>query len=440
MKNPRLTYVIPIVSVILLLLVFFKCSLFSSNADSARYMLSALVQSEAAIIAIVITLSLVAVQLASASYSPRAIQVFKKAPDLWVLTSLYIVAIASGLAVLKIVDESHMSDFEPFIALSYFLGIFCFTLLIPYIYRMFYLLKPETIINKLSEEIDIDSLTEEDYLRPIMDVVRSSLMKYDYETARHGLRIIEVKMCYILKKKSIGKSKAEAISKSAYKKLYRLGLLAVGREDEYSIIDIISCIKGIGKAPIVEKESKIFEEVISGASTKIGYIGRTAAKKGLLMSPHSAIMALGELGRLSGSKMLDRATWVAEHYIWEIGKIIVEDAEKATLGIQVLFGSLKEIGTVAMENGMENEARRAAKYLGKLVIEARNMEDQELQIVVRDVMTFFKEILKDDTDKSLRGPRLTAIKYLRKIIRIVKDRKLDIDISETRRLLAQFEG
>jgi hypothetical protein len=86
-----------------------------------------------------------------------------------------------------------------------FWGIFCFVLLIPYIYEIFCLLKPETIIMKLSEEIDADSSSEEDHLQPIVDIVISSLMKYDYETMRYGIKAIEVKICHILEKRTLKK-------------------------------------------------------------------------------------------------------------------------------------------------------------------------------------------------------------------------------------------
>lgn len=72
-----------------------------TDVDSARYMLSALIQSEAAIVALVVTLSLVAVQLAAQSYSARVIEVFRKAPDLWILMGIYGIAIFYGLGVLK---------------------------------------------------------------------------------------------------------------------------------------------------------------------------------------------------------------------------------------------------------------------------------------------------------------------------------------------------
>jgi len=46
------------------------------HGDSARLLLSALIQSESTIIALVITLTLIAVQLTAASYTPRVANIF----------------------------------------------------------------------------------------------------------------------------------------------------------------------------------------------------------------------------------------------------------------------------------------------------------------------------------------------------------------------------
>ena len=88
---------------------------------------------------------------------------------------------------------------------------------------------------------------------------------------------------------------------------------------------------------------------------------------------------------------------------------------------------------------MENEARRATKYLGKLVVEAANMEKQELQLVVENAKNTLIRILKDATDENLRGPKLAAKEYLEVIIQIVEDKRLEVEMSNIRGLLAQFE-
>lgn len=84
------------VVVLVCILLFSYFNLFHTDVNSARYMLSALVQSQAAIVAIVITLTLIAVQLTASAYSPRVIDIFKKNPDMWVLLGCYGVSIFYG--------------------------------------------------------------------------------------------------------------------------------------------------------------------------------------------------------------------------------------------------------------------------------------------------------------------------------------------------------
>ena len=70
--------VIYIIIVIPIHLILSHLGFLYTNLDSARYMLSALVQSEAAILGIVITLSLIAMQLAAQSYSIRIADLINK--------------------------------------------------------------------------------------------------------------------------------------------------------------------------------------------------------------------------------------------------------------------------------------------------------------------------------------------------------------------------
>lgn len=93
--------------IVILHVVFSYFGFLHTDVDSARYMLSALVQSEAAIVALVVTLSLVAVQLAAQSYSARVIEVFRRAPDLWILMGIYGIAIFYGLGVLKLIERAN---------------------------------------------------------------------------------------------------------------------------------------------------------------------------------------------------------------------------------------------------------------------------------------------------------------------------------------------
>jgi uncharacterized membrane protein len=127
-------------------ILFAKFNLFHTDADSARYMLSAMVQSQAAIVAIVITLTLIAVQLTASAYSPRVIDIFKKNPDMWILLGCYGVSIFYGFIILKLVEEvedeavsqsaiwslgSISISFESCVSMAYWLGAFTFVALFP---------------------------------------------------------------------------------------------------------------------------------------------------------------------------------------------------------------------------------------------------------------------------------------------------------------------
>ena len=174
-----------------------------TDVDSARYMLSALIQSEAAIVALVVTLSLVAVQLAAQSYSARVIEVFRKAPDLWILMVIYGIAIFYGLGVLKMIEKANpqlcntdficRSNLEWHIAFSYYLGVFAFVALMPYILKIFDMLNPVKLINILKEDITQENILAGNKdgkrypLQPIIEIINGALERYDYELFDIGL-------------------------------------------------------------------------------------------------------------------------------------------------------------------------------------------------------------------------------------------------------------
>ena len=183
-------------------LFFYHFKLLYTDVDSARYILSSLIESEATILAIVVTLSLVAVQLAASS-SSRVIDIFKRTPDLWVLIVVYIFAIAYCVTLLKLIvdTQNRISDLENYILFAYYISMFAFIALIPYMWNILDLMKPSVVIGKLTERIteknvltaasaDGKLIEKDDPIQPIMDIMNASLMKYDYGTFREGLRAI----------------------------------------------------------------------------------------------------------------------------------------------------------------------------------------------------------------------------------------------------------
>jgi hypothetical protein len=208
--------------------IFYNLGLFHSDPESARYMLSTLVQSEAAIFAIVITLSLVAVQFAASTYSARVIDIFKDDPEFQVLSISYITIMIFSLGILKLTTNKDIASLECYLSLSYYLGIFAFIALIPYTQNTLELLKPAVIIKKLAQRITkerlvIDSNEEKSQRNPILpvrDMVLSSWKRYDYDTVNQGLDAIGDRANLFLNDATLTKKeKFELINNFCYERI-----------------------------------------------------------------------------------------------------------------------------------------------------------------------------------------------------------------------------
>jgi hypothetical protein len=248
------------VVVLVCFLLFNYFNLFHTEVSSARYLLSALVQSQAAIVAIVITLTLIAVQLTASAYSPRVIGIFKKNPDMWILLGCYGVSILYGLFILKLVvgaDGDVVSQsaiwslgpisisFEFCVSLAYWLGAFTFVLLFPYLLNIISLLKSENIIKRLAIEITKDKILnpKEDPVQPVVDIIHGSIMKYDLETTRVGLKTVTDQVLKI-----ICPDDEKNISRPFCDHLTRVGRLAISREDEESTLEVIGNLENFAKS------------------------------------------------------------------------------------------------------------------------------------------------------------------------------------------------
>lgn len=245
----------------------------TTDPDSAKSLISTIIQSEAAILAIVVTLSLVAVQQTASSYSTKVIEIFKNInsnPDFYLLISIYLTSIIYEMWVLKQINTdsygkieslkySLFSSFEAHIWICYALGTFSLISLIPYIQNTLDLLRPSTIISLLSEKITKNSIlladpfnfssnlvlyesdlitncinikNREDPILPIVDVINSSLMKYDYEVARNGLLIIIKSSINILEDNNIEDEEFKKIYTFLAKLFFNIGKLAIYKSDE----------------------------------------------------------------------------------------------------------------------------------------------------------------------------------------------------------------
>jgi hypothetical protein len=349
--------------IVILHVIFSFFGFLHTDVDSARYMLSALIQSEAAIVALVVTLSLVAVQLAAQSYSARVIEVFRRAPDLWILMGIYGIAIFYGLGVLKLIEMTNpqlcnkdficLSNLEEHIAFSYYLGVFAFVALVPYIWNTLELLKPSSVINMLAEKITKKNLlineeileredlnrpiidSEKDPIQPIIDIVHGSMIKHDFETVRYGLRKIENCVYNMIENETFEETDEIRIL-YLFEHLERIGVLAVNMHDEYSVNAVLDTIFVLGKL---------------------------AAKKRLEIITINAMISLKKIGNITAQQKLDDTTfWVIDD-LGEIG--LVASEQELVKASRMVVNCLQDILKIAKENELEKTKKEAENYINQ---------------------------------------------------------------------------
>lgn len=299
-----------LISIILIYVIFYLNLLFpSTDANSVRYMLSALVQSEAAIIAVVVSLSILGVQLVASSYSSRVIQVFITARFFWLLLLYYIASMAISMQILMGIKDGNFS--HAWVAFSYSLGIFAFLLLVPYIYKVLELISPYTLIDRISEDITKDSILStriagerNDPIQPIMDIIIGSLKRHDEGVINYGLSIIEIKVIYLFSTIHFDSIRnADFI----FLHLTTIGKLASNNNDEYAASKIIETIGSIG---CVAEDNKLLA-TSAKAALSLEETGSRAAEKMLQDAASQALTCLGEMTeKILIQSSLDIDSWL----------------------------------------------------------------------------------------------------------------------------------
>ena len=352
------------------ILAFSGFRIFNTDADSARYMLSALVQSQAAIVAIVVSLTLIAVQLTASAYSPRVIDIFKspkKNPDFWILIGFYGVSIFYGLLLLKLVEGAEgdfvnqsaiWPSFHPIISLehgisfAYWLGAFTFIIIVPYIWNILTLLKPENVIKYLATDITKEHLIHEKIknssgksleptealIQPIMDIVHGAIMKYDIETTRVGLNAVTERVIEI-----IDSDGEKEISERFCEHLERVGKLAISRNDEESAVEVIEKFEEFGKSTM----NKLPQDATLQITASLEEIGKTTAEKRLGDATSQAVKSLGAILTVAIEKSLQVvAIFTAAHHTNIAKAAIKNDLEAAPVKAAM---SLRDAGTIAVK-------------------------------------------------------------------------------------------
>ena len=149
-----------IISIVLTLISIRFFSWDKGFTDNIRYILSALLQTQAGMIGIIVSITIIAVQMVCQQYSTRIGHIMLN-KTFWMFILSYLISMryevfALGFLPVKrnVTIGSLIIPYNFLVALVFFFAYFDFLIVIPYIKSTIYNLRPEVVIEELIKSID----------------------------------------------------------------------------------------------------------------------------------------------------------------------------------------------------------------------------------------------------------------------------------------------
>lgn len=127
-------------------------SLVPTDLDTARYLLSAILQSLSAVAAVYFTLSLVGVQFLASNYSPRLLGLLTSSWWFWAELGLFVVAISFTAGVLAGINDGQLSRFA--IGLVELVSALCLFSLFPLTWGVLRFFTPERVATEFLNRVN----------------------------------------------------------------------------------------------------------------------------------------------------------------------------------------------------------------------------------------------------------------------------------------------
>jgi len=265
------SYLIYLLLFIVILFIFgviifcqFGVSIFlNASLNSSRYLLSAMAQSLAAILAIVLGFSFVALQYSAKFWSPRVLDLFLKSKVFWWLLIIYGFSILYDLVLLRMLTGKTVAALVMWINFSVILTVISFLFLFYYAYETIDQLKPERIIQWIVKHKteDVESF-KRDTILPVADILNQALRANDPHTLKVGLEALERLNIDRIGSNIDSKDKLE-IAKYTTGTISRLTDIAISENDESAIIDITDSLGKIGLNVIGSRRNELSEDEIA---------------------------------------------------------------------------------------------------------------------------------------------------------------------------------
>lgn len=167
---------------------------------------------------------------------------------------------------------------QNFIFLDYILSIMAFISLIPFIYNTFDVLKPSSLIKNLAQDVTnekifdyLNEIMKEDPLQPIIDILLTSLIKYDFATLKECLSEIKTLIDIITKVNDLTIDKKRKLNSYLLNHFERIANLAISNNDEDSLKEIM--ISALVNSRIYDLEWEYDEQILEKTTDFVKKMG-----------------------------------------------------------------------------------------------------------------------------------------------------------------------
>lgn len=426
--------------------VFFFFPTYNIDVENARYLLSSSIQIEAAILAIVFSLTLIAVQTTATGYSSRVNEVFKRHPNMWFLLGLYISSITLGSILLLVINTQILEspEFKQKIYFTISLQIGSLIALFPYYYNTLNLLNSESILKRLGKFITAGNIKPGvDPFQSLFDIIYGAIRNNDLTTINSGFRLSTGKFVELMTPK-IDEKDEEYITSRFFNDLKRCGFLLNEKHEVEMTSELISYLLDICEWGIESNNTTITTTAI----TTIRDIGKNAIEKNCdhcIPAVYQTLQRLGEYAITCGSTIPDRNnSQILSKITDSIIFIGMDSVKSKTLGGTASFfdcynklkdytvstdiryeeglfsKQLSSIGIEAINNSNESAFTRVVSLIGNIAIINFEQNEKETDIALDELKKLGKYLGKQNREK-LYFEVIDEIEY---ITTIAKEKKL----------------
>ncbi len=220
--------------------------LFNGDANSARYLLSALPQSLAALFAISFSVLIIAIEFSASKYTPKVLHfllesIFKDFQIVGVITFFILTMLLSFVTLAHIEGSRISNELRMLTSLSVALTAYCFLLIVNLFRRVPKFFNPEDIIQNLKLKIISERRLQEnqEHVKMLGDIIKKEMIQRNTDVATDALMTLQEVAIYNFR------NNREGLNEEVLEQLYDISRVSLRIDDVNMSIEVVKVINSI---------------------------------------------------------------------------------------------------------------------------------------------------------------------------------------------------